>query len=57
MNDPEAADSRTPETAVDAPDPVSEDRREALKKMGKYAAYTAPAILALLAMEENVFGY
>ena len=27
----------------------SELRRDALKKMGRYAAYTAPALLALLA--------
>jgi hypothetical protein len=27
---------------------TDEDRREALKKLGKYAVYTAPAMLALL---------
>jgi hypothetical protein len=27
---------------------VDEDRREALKKLGKYAAYTAPVMLALM---------
>jgi len=27
---------------------VDTDRRESLKKLGKYAAYTAPAMLALL---------
>ena len=27
---------------------VDEERREALKKLGKYAAYTAPVMLALL---------
>jgi len=26
----------------------AEDRREAMKKLGKYAAYTAPAMLMLL---------
>ncbi len=27
---------------------IDEERREALKKLGKYAAYTAPIMLALL---------
>jgi hypothetical protein len=27
---------------------LDENRREAMKKLGKYAAYTAPAMLALL---------
>jgi hypothetical protein len=27
---------------------ADEDRRDALKKLGKYAVYTAPAMLALL---------
>lgn len=30
-------------------DPAQEARREVLKKMGRYAAYTAPTLLALLA--------
>jgi hypothetical protein len=29
-------------------DCADEERREALKKLGKYAIYTAPAMLALL---------
>jgi hypothetical protein len=29
-------------------EPCDEERREALKRMGKYAAYTTPVMLALL---------
>jgi hypothetical protein len=29
-------------------DELLETRREALKKMGKYSAYTAPAVISLL---------
>ncbi|MEK8015636.1 MAG: hypothetical protein VSS75_002130 [Candidatus Parabeggiatoa sp.] len=28
---------------------ISPDRREAMKKLGKYGAYTAPAVITLLA--------
>jgi hypothetical protein len=31
-----------------AEEPLNKERREALKKMGKYAAYTSPIMLALL---------
>ena len=31
-------------------------RREAMKKMGKYAAYTAPAMVAMLASKNAVAG-
>lgn len=33
------------------------DRRELLKKIGKFGAYTAPAILILLNSEAKAFGY
>lgn len=33
--------------------PANKDRREALKKMGKYAAYTAPAVIAILWCEKS----
>ncbi len=29
-------------------EPISEDRRQAMKKLGKYGLYTAPALLAVL---------
>ena len=35
------------------PDPVSDDRREFLKKCGKFAIYTAPAITALLLFDKK----
>ena len=31
-------------------------RRDALKKMGKYAAYTAPAMVAMLASKKGAAG-
>ena len=31
-------------------------RRDALKKMGKYAAYTAPAMVAMLASKKGIAG-
>jgi hypothetical protein len=33
---------------------VDEERREALKKLGKYAAYTAPIMLALLLPKKSL---
>jgi hypothetical protein len=33
------------------------DRREMFKKMGRYAAYTAPAMLALLLPEKAAGGF
>lgn len=35
---------------------VDENRRNALKKMGGYTAYTAPALLAMLAPKEGRAG-
>ena len=35
---------------------VDDNRRNALKKLGKYGAYTAPAMLALLASKNSVAG-
>ena len=32
-------------------------RRDALKKVGKYAAYTAPAVLAMLLTKDAWSGY
>lgn len=42
----------TGKPAVPPDDKSGELRREALKKMGRYAAYTAPALLALLAAKK-----
>jgi|WetSurMetagenome_2_1015567.scaffolds.fasta_scaffold191505_2 hypothetical protein len=33
---------------------VDRERREALKKLGKYAAYTAPVMLALLIPKKSL---
>jgi hypothetical protein len=48
-NDQKAQDGQT---AVESTEQVeatsSTDRREALKKLGRYALYTAPALLAML---------
>jgi hypothetical protein len=35
---------------------ADEERREALRKLGKYAAYTAPAMLAMLTGEAYAQG-
>ncbi|WP_157072779.1 hypothetical protein [Candidatus Magnetominusculus xianensis] len=40
-----------PKEAV-ADQPEATDRREAILKMGRYAAYTAPVILTLLAAKD-----
>jgi len=51
------------EQKQELPDSVVQDemesvkpRREAMKKMGKYAAYTAPAMVAMLASKNAVAG-
>lgn len=36
------------ESAPDSQDPSGDTRREALRRMGKLAAYTGPALLAML---------
>jgi hypothetical protein len=41
---------------VDRPDesrnePMNDERREALRRLAKFGAYTAPAVLAMLASE------
>lgn len=33
------------------------NRRELMKKIGKFSAYTAPAIAVLFASQRNAFGY
>jgi hypothetical protein len=35
-------------------DTCEQSRRDAIKKMGKYAAYTAPAMLTLLASKKSI---
>jgi hypothetical protein len=45
MNESEARETSLKQ---EGNDPADEERREALKKLGKYAVYTAPAMLALL---------
>jgi len=40
---------KSPETESHNDELISSDRREALKKLGKYGAYTAPAVITLLA--------
>jgi hypothetical protein len=37
------------ETEPHNDEPISPERREAMKKLGKYGAYTAPAVITLLA--------
>jgi len=37
------------ETDANNDEPISPERREAMKKLGKYGAYTAPAVITLLA--------
>jgi hypothetical protein len=43
---------RSEDCAADQPD--DKDRREVLKRMGKYAAYTPPVILTLLVNDKKV---
>jgi hypothetical protein len=33
-------------------EPVDEERRDALRRLAKFGAYTAPAVLAMLASEK-----
>jgi len=42
---PHTKNSSSSENSIDE---LLETRREALKKMGKYSAYTAPAVISLL---------
>ncbi len=35
-----------------APDSVDEERREALRRISRFGAYTAPAMLAMLTFEK-----
>ena len=37
------------ETDANNDEPISPERREAMKTLGKYGAYTAPAVITLLA--------
>jgi hypothetical protein len=37
-------------------DSCDQSRRNAIRKMGKYAAYTAPAMLTLLASKQSMAG-
>jgi hypothetical protein len=37
-------------------DTCDQSRRDAMKKMGKYAVYTAPAMLTLLASKNSMAG-
>jgi hypothetical protein len=47
-------EKKTPETEVEInPSEVSDERREFLKKCGKFAAYTAPAIATLLLFDKK----
>jgi hypothetical protein len=41
---------RTTETV----EPVNKERREALRRVARYGAYTAPALLTMLASEKAV---
>jgi hypothetical protein len=42
------------ETATRAAGQPDEERREALRNMGKFAAYTAPALITMLSSEKAV---
>jgi hypothetical protein len=46
-------EKRKSESEVDVTPQESDERREFLKKCGKYAAYTAPAIAALLLFDKK----
>jgi hypothetical protein len=37
-------------------DSCDQSRRDAMKKMGKYAVYTAPAMMTLLASKKSMAG-
>ncbi|MES9877343.1 MAG: hypothetical protein ABW117_09620 [Candidatus Sedimenticola sp. 1PA] len=45
-------EKRSPETRENH----NEERREALKKMGAFTAYTAPAMLAMLTSQKTAAG-
>ena len=46
-------EEKMPESEVQITPQESDERREFLKKCGKYAAYTAPAIAALLLFDKK----
>ena len=45
-------DFRPTEESTNISKDLNEDRREALRRLGKLGAYTAPALLAMLASEK-----
>lgn len=48
MPNPEQITRPEPGSVAPADDATAETRRQALRRLGKYAAYTAPALLAML---------
>jgi hypothetical protein len=54
MNLEEEFDARARESqSASAAQQVSDDRREALRRIGKYTAYVAPAMLALVSTRNH----
>jgi len=48
--------SERTETRTDTEGKIDEGRREALKRIGKYAAYTAPLMMVLVAPKSHATG-
>lgn len=54
MNPEKEFDAWAPEgQSTSAAQQVSDDRREALRRIGKYTAYVAPAMLALVSTRNH----
>jgi hypothetical protein len=45
-------DAAAPEESTSPSNDLHEDRRELLRRLGRFGAYTAPALLAILAAEK-----
>ena len=53
MHDNESKEFENASTESHSTERVDEGRREALKKMGKYGLYVAPAVVAVLLAEKG----
>jgi hypothetical protein len=45
-------ENRSVVKSAETPEDVNEERREALRRIGKFGTYTAPALLAMLVSEK-----
>jgi len=53
MLDQTSEEAQTPRTGDKQGEPSNRERRELFKRLGKYAVYTAPVVIAVLASEKG----